>query len=92
MAALAAAARLAGDAFQPNLCNGPEYWSTRVVGHMQASDRDRMLDAPDRGKHTAQHMQVATSVATQTLLPGGTRRYWLEFVPCVSSHDGPGRA
>jgi hypothetical protein len=53
MAALAAAARLAGDAFQPNLCNGPEYWSTRVVGHLQASDRDRMLDASDRGKHTA---------------------------------------
>jgi hypothetical protein len=38
-----------------------------------------------------QRRMVATSLATQALCPDSTRRCWLEFVPCVSSRDGPGR-
>jgi hypothetical protein len=34
---------------------------------------------------------VATSVATQALPPGTRGRHWMESVPFVSSHDGPGR-
>jgi hypothetical protein len=34
---------------------------------------------------------VATTLATQTLLPGTTGRLWMESVPYLSSQDGPGR-
>jgi hypothetical protein len=34
---------------------------------------------------------VATSLATQALLPGTTGRVWMKSVPHLSSHDGPGR-
>jgi hypothetical protein len=34
---------------------------------------------------------VATSLATQALLPGTTGRVWMKSVPHLSSHDGAGR-
>jgi hypothetical protein len=38
-----------------------------------------------------QHRPMATSLATQTLIPGTTGRGQMKSVPHLSSHDGPGR-
>ena len=57
-----------------------------------ARDRDRMLEALDRGSRAAgSRSTVATSLATQALIPGTTGRHQMKSVPHVSSQDGPGR-
>jgi hypothetical protein len=61
----------------------------KLVG-LQASDCDRMPETPSRRTHTVAEAVLVTSLATQTLLPGTTGRHWMELVPLLSSHDGPG--
>src|SRR5215208_7130591 len=49
-----------------------------------------MVEASKRQAHRCQRRVVATSLATQTLLPGPTGRHWMKSVPYLSSHDGSG--
>src|SRR5215212_3107328 len=49
-----------------------------------------MVEASKRQAHRCQRRVVATSRATQTLLPGPTGRHWMKSVPHLSSHDGSG--
>jgi hypothetical protein len=56
-----------------------------------ASDRNRMLEALERGTMLGEHCMVATSLATQALLPAGTGRVQMESVPLLSSQDGSRR-
>src|SRR5829696_1668351 len=49
-----------------------------------------MVEASKRQAHRCQRRVVATSLATQTLLPGPRGRHWMKSVPYLSSHDGSG--
>src|SRR5215203_6317869 len=49
-----------------------------------------MVEASKRQAHRCQRRVVATSLATQTLLPDPTGRHWMKSVPHLSSHDGSG--
>ena len=62
------------------------------AGELWPSDRDRMLEAEDsRQARFAKAGWMVTALATQTLIPGGTGRLWMEWAPLLSSQDGPRR-
>jgi hypothetical protein len=55
------------------------------------SDGDRMLKVliPPHGCWVK--ARIGNLAGNQPLVLGGRERHWLEFIPCVSSRDGPWR-